>query len=170
MSFGVCPWLGQGCPHFDADACHRPEAEKCIHVVSARAEAWIVTAVGALSGVLPSSPSLRTAIEEVLGAGAALETREEIAALSGREVEVLRACLEGGTNKEVGERLHISVHTVRNHMKSIYEKLAVRSRTELFSRYSLLRARSDAPPEAPRAETESKVRGQTDEAAKQIEL
>ena len=33
----------------------------------------------------------------------------------------------------IAERLHISEHTLRNHIASIYEKLEVSSRLELFA-------------------------------------
>lgn len=36
------------------------------------------------------------------------------------------------TLKEIADRLHISEHTLRNHLASIYEKLGLRGRLELF--------------------------------------
>jgi DNA-binding NarL/FixJ family response regulator len=52
------------------------------------------------------------------------------AALSDRELEVLRALTEGLSNKEISAKLFISLPTVRFHLKNIYAKLHVNSRTE----------------------------------------
>lgn len=56
------------------------------------------------------------------------EERRKI--LSARELEVLRSIAEGLGNKQVGSRLGISVHTVKNHLANIYSKLEVQSRVE----------------------------------------
>lgn len=49
--------------------------------------------------------------------------------LSAREVQVLRGIQEGGSNREVAERLSISEFTVANHLKNIFRKLGVHDRT-----------------------------------------
>lgn len=61
--------------------------------------------------------------------GASTETRV-LAALSEREVEVLRLVSEGLTNDEIGRALSISPLTARNHLSRIYDKLNVRGRAE----------------------------------------
>jgi len=50
--------------------------------------------------------------------------------LSEREVEVLRMAAKGKSNKEIGEGLFISVRTVQAHLRSIFNKLGVGSRSE----------------------------------------
>lgn len=57
-------------------------------------------------------------------------TRENPARLTAREVQVLRLLVQGHTNAELAQRLHISAKTVDHHVSSILEKLDVRSRTE----------------------------------------
>lgn len=52
-------------------------------------------------------------------------------ALSTREQDVLDKLLLGQNPARIGEALGISVHTVRNHMKSIYRRFGVHSREEL---------------------------------------
>jgi DNA-binding CsgD family transcriptional regulator len=52
------------------------------------------------------------------------------AALSARELEVLRLVIEGLSNPEIGEALHISRRTARAHVSGILEKLGVSTRTE----------------------------------------
>jgi DNA-binding NarL/FixJ family response regulator len=60
--------------------------------------------------------------------------REEVKArwesLSARELDVLQLLIEGKNNKEMVESLRISINTVEKHLKNIYEKLGVTSRTE----------------------------------------
>lgn len=48
--------------------------------------------------------------------------------LSSRELEILTAIVEDLTDQEIGEKLFISPHTVRTHIKNIYKKLHVHSR------------------------------------------
>lgn len=55
---------------------------------------------------------------------------EEASALSERELEVLRLLAEGASNQEIGVQLHISVHTVKNHVHHILEKLNIGNRHE----------------------------------------
>jgi putative two-component system response regulator len=50
--------------------------------------------------------------------------------LGRRELEVLRLVASGLSNKAIAERLYISVNTVRNHVKSILQKLDAHSRLE----------------------------------------
>lgn len=57
-------------------------------------------------------------------------TEKPAEALSKRETEVLDYVARGYSNKEIADALSISLETVRTHLKRIYEKLHVRSRTE----------------------------------------
>lgn len=50
--------------------------------------------------------------------------------LSARELEVLQLLADGRSTAEMVEELHLSVHTVRNHIRKILAKLQVRSRLE----------------------------------------
>ncbi|GAB3114041.1 response regulator transcription factor [Janibacter alkaliphilus] len=50
--------------------------------------------------------------------------------LTEREIEVLTLVAAGLRNKEIGERLYISEFTVKNHVRSILEKLELSSRVE----------------------------------------
>ncbi len=52
------------------------------------------------------------------------------ATLSEREVTVLAALAEGLSNKEIGQTLLVSEQTVKFHLRNIYRKLDVASRTE----------------------------------------
>ncbi|OPJ63323.1 LuxR C-terminal-related transcriptional regulator [Clostridium chromiireducens] len=54
--------------------------------------------------------------------------------LSSREMEVLEALINGLSNKEIGERLFISISTVKTHIINIYSKLGVKNRVEAVSK------------------------------------
>ena len=55
--------------------------------------------------------------------------------LTPREREVLGFLVKGHLSKEVADRLFISVETVNYHLKQIYRKMHVRSRTEAVVKY-----------------------------------
>lgn len=52
-----------------------------------------------------------------------------LAALSERELEVLNLLVQGLTNKEIATRLFITTNTVKRHLKSIFAKLEVNTRS-----------------------------------------
>ncbi len=94
---------------------------------------------------------LRAALLDVLGGGAPMTSeiarlvvasfrqksrlREETIRLSAREEETLVLLSKGYSNKEIAERLAVSIETVRSHLRHAYEKLHVRSRAEAVGRY-----------------------------------
>lgn len=57
------------------------------------------------------------------------------AALSPREQEVLDLLSQGHLYKEIASSLGISYETVHNHIRRIYEKLQVRSRSQAVAKY-----------------------------------
>jgi len=64
---------------------------------------------------------------EKLAAGVSSET------LTGRELDVLTLLARGKSNKEIGANLYISETTVKAHLRSIFAKLNVLSRTEAIA-------------------------------------
>ncbi len=94
--------------------------------------------------------TLFSAIKELLMGGAPMST--EIASkvvkafrqpmpeskpelmLTQRENETLDLLAKGYGNKEIAERLFVSVNTIRTHIRHIYEKLQVRNRIEALNK------------------------------------
>lgn len=60
---------------------------------------------------------------------------DEATALSPREREVLNGLAEGQAYKQIGDKLGLSIHTVRNYIRRIYQKLHVRSCGEAVAKY-----------------------------------
>jgi len=54
----------------------------------------------------------------------------QIESLTRREIEILTEVGYGKTNKEIGKKLFISDRTVQGHLKNVYAKLSVTTRTE----------------------------------------
>jgi LuxR family maltose regulon positive regulatory protein len=85
-------------------------------------------ASGYAARLLEALPGRSVAPEPGAGAGQIVEP------LSGRELDVLVLLAEGLSNKQVAERLFISLPTVKWHTSNIYGKLGVGSRTQAIFR------------------------------------
>jgi DNA-binding NarL/FixJ family response regulator len=79
------------------------------------------------NGGSPMSPQIARKVLEVFHKAA---PAEEVGQLSAREKDILQLLVEGLSYKAIGKRLIISPHTVRTHLKNIYEKLHVHSKSE----------------------------------------
>jgi DNA-binding NarL/FixJ family response regulator len=55
--------------------------------------------------------------------------RQDYGGLTAREVEVLRLLATGLTDAQIAEQLVLSLHTVHAHLRTIYSKLGVTSRS-----------------------------------------
>ncbi|SDC97751.1 response regulator [Glycomyces harbinensis] len=72
--------------------------------------------------------------------------REPSSPLTGREEDVLALLATGLTNVEIGERLYLSLGTVKTHIAGILAKLGLRNRVEAAMwAYESGRVRGDAP-------------------------
>ncbi|HZL80051.1 MAG TPA: response regulator transcription factor [Candidatus Limnocylindrales bacterium] len=94
---------------------------------------------------------LRAALLDVLSGGAPMtseiarrviesfrlkaKARDESLHLSVREEQILLLLSKGHANKAIAERLEISVDTVCHHLKHVFEKMHVQSRTQAVVRY-----------------------------------
>lgn len=69
------------------------------------------------------------------GVSVCTETKNQVIneELSERELEIIVMVGEGCKNDQIAEKLFLSINTVKWHLRRIYEKLAVRSRTEALA-------------------------------------
>lgn len=104
---------------------------------------------------------LRAALLDVLGGGAPMtgqiarrviesfrrkaKTRDESVRLSVREEQILLLLSQGHSNKLIADKLDLSIDTVCSHLKHVYYKLHVSSRTEAVVRYMASKAQQQKP-------------------------
>ncbi|WP_282636856.1 response regulator [Sphingobacterium thalpophilum] len=82
----------------------------------------------ALNGGAPMTSSIAAQVLHMLAEGKT--TRMSTFDLSAREKDVLDLLVEGYSYKMIADKLFISMDTVRSHIKKIYEKLQVNSKSE----------------------------------------
>jgi DNA-binding NarL/FixJ family response regulator len=80
-----------------------------------------------------SAPIARKVVQSLQPGPAALAG--DAISLSPRERDVLDGLAEGQAYKQISDQLGVSIHTVRNYIRRIYEKLHVCSRTEAVAKY-----------------------------------
>ncbi len=85
---------------------------------------------GAVSTGAPAGMAAQTSV------AASPETGER---LSERELEVVRLIARGASNREIADRLVVTVGTVKSHVNHILGKLAAHNRTEAVARARELR-------------------------------
>ena len=88
-----------------------------------------------LKGGAPIDPFIARRILGLIGepiAGVAVEKTDEALreALSEREREILELVAHGLGNREIAEKVNLSRWTIHSHIRNIYAKLAVNSRTQ----------------------------------------
>ena len=89
-----------------------------------------------LTSLLSDIPGLRLARMNEVGDVAVVSSQkaervpEPDAPLTPREIEVLSLLAEGASNKSIGRRLGISVHTVKFHVASLLDKFEAIGRTD----------------------------------------
>lgn len=82
-----------------------------------------------MDGANPISPEAATHLLSLLG-GAESKPAVDERGLTGKETEVLTLFAKGLSYKEAANVLGVSSHTVNDHVKSIYTKLSVHSKSE----------------------------------------
>lgn len=80
-------------------------------------------------GGAPMTPSIASKVLAMFKAGTTF-TRDESYDLTEREREILKYLVEGRSYKAVAEKCFISLDTVSSHVKNIYKKLQVHSKSE----------------------------------------
>ena len=79
--------------------------------------------------VISAALAARLAQEYATGRETARNVHAE-AELTNREMEVLRLLAEGCTNRDIANRLSLSEHTVRAHLRGVMQKLQVSNRVQ----------------------------------------
>ena len=80
--------------------------------------------IGALRKVMSGELAVSDAVRS------AYEARKSERGLTGREKEILVLVSKGCSNAEIGDILHLSPNTVKNHLKNLFEALGAADRAE----------------------------------------
>jgi len=75
------------------------------------------------------SPSIAKLVVQFFGPKKAPES-----GLTPRENDIVKGLVDGLSYKLIAARLDISIHTVRQHIRSIYRKLNINSKAEVISK------------------------------------
>ncbi|MFQ5593515.1 MAG: response regulator [Anaerolineae bacterium] len=121
----------------------RDEEEKLFEAIKSGAQGYLLKSIrsremlallrGSVRGQAAITPALAgRMLEEFrrLSRQAPWDAGAEAMALTNREQEVLSLVAEGATDQEIADRLSISLHTAKSHMRNILAKLHVSSRRE----------------------------------------
>jgi DNA-binding NarL/FixJ family response regulator len=88
-----------------------------------------------LGGGAPMTPGIATMVLEMLAKGYAPKAAHtEEFNLTKREKEILNLLVNGYSYKIIASDLNITPNTIKTHIKHIYEKLQVQTRTDLITR------------------------------------
>lgn len=89
----------------------------------------------AMEGGAPMTPSVARKVLSLFPyQSSKVEDNPSFNSLSGREKDVLNLIVDGHSYKMIAEQLYISVDTVRSHIKKIYEKLHVNSKSQAVAK------------------------------------
>lgn len=130
------------------------KSEKAVEILAEALE--LAQAGGYVRTFIQEGPQIKVQLERLSGAGehrnyalrllSVLEVEGEVTRktllvdeLTDREMEVLRLLVTHLPVPDIAEELYVSVHTVRSHVKSIYNKLNVHSRIAAVERARELR-------------------------------
>ncbi len=103
------------------------------YIVKRAAESELLDAVRAVSrGDIYIHPSMTGSLLRSMSPSSQ-PVSSSVEVLTPREIEVLRLLAHGYTNRQIGERLTISVRTVETHRANIIGKLGLRTRVDLIT-------------------------------------
>lgn len=97
---------------------------------SASLDEVVVSVRQALSGRISLDSETTAKLLSALTSASSSADVPRFSPLTRREIQVLRLVSRGLPNRDIAVELHISENTVKNHLRSVHEKLGVRSRTE----------------------------------------
>lgn len=98
----------------------------------------LITAITEIvKGGSPMSPSIARKVLSMIANPVAAS--KQVLDLTSREIEILDHLSQGMSYKMVAAQLHLSIDTIRSHIKKIYEKLHVHSATEAINKVYIFR-------------------------------
>jgi LuxR family maltose regulon positive regulatory protein len=101
-----------------------------VAVLLSRSEQWGTVSPAFVKRILDAFPErVRIDVSSEMGADQAAGN-QLVEPLSKREREVLQLIADGLTNRQIADRLTVTLHTIKKHTSNIYTKLGVRSRTQ----------------------------------------
>jgi len=110
------------------------KAGACGYLLKRSSPAEILDAVTAVrQGGVPMTGEIARKV--IMTFQAPVTGSEDMVTLSSREQEILELLSQGLLNKEIADKLSISYHTVKVHLKHVYDKLHVRSRAEAMLKF-----------------------------------
>jgi DNA-binding CsgD family transcriptional regulator len=108
---------------------------------------WLLLHASALTGYGETSADSVAVVIEPAKSSEIAPIIIEAYSLTPREREVVGALASGDTTSEIADRLFLSQHTVRDHIKAVFDKVGVSSRAELvaklFAEHYTQRAHAD---------------------------
>jgi DNA-binding NarL/FixJ family response regulator len=132
----------------------RPEVQVLMLTVYEKPDTVFQALRAGASGYLvkrTAARNLPSAIQDVLSGGSPMSShiarkvvqyfqrlgpsKNHLENLTARETEILEMLANGDLDKEIADKTEISITTVKTHLKHIYTKLHVRTRTEAVARY-----------------------------------
>jgi len=101
------------------------------YILKRAVESELITAIHAvMRGELYIHPAMTRALLTEPSASKQ-STPELVEPLTNREIDVLRLIAQGCTNRQMADRLNLSVRTVESHRANLMDKLGLHSRVEL---------------------------------------
>lgn len=95
---------------------------------------WLLLHASALTSHRNASPETVAVVIEPAKSSEIAPIIIEAYSLTPRERDVVGALASGDTTSEIASRLFLSQHTVRDHIKTVFEKVGVSSRAELVAK------------------------------------
>jgi len=117
-------WETKQCPYEEALALSDGDNDAKIKAIE------IFNSLGATAAVQLIKQKMRESGIRGIPKGPRKTTRENLAGLTNRQIEVLHLVSKGLSNNEIGNRLYISAKTVDHHISTILSKLNIHSRYE----------------------------------------
>lgn len=108
-------------------ATYPQEAVKCVSLLCSVTDSNLLRGYDETVGLYDSIEVLNKKLVDLMHIGEEDKSESEPDTLSQREKEIIGCVVRGMTNKEIAEKLFLSVHTVITHRRNIARKLQIHS-------------------------------------------